>query len=201
MLDAWNAAPHRYFAAYRRRDDRRLLGHSVIDEFHTLSSPIFFAPHSLLGKVYDAGISLGHRRDPAMAIDQGWPPLCIGLEEGLNEAAEPPADWDHVLQAVIEEPAGRADTAWREPAVRRADVGPHHIEWVPIGEAGLFVTSAPLLPKQLGRLCEAAASMVSVAVSTGNRIQRAVRGAPLSVTALSENRLQELVRAAREIAG
>ncbi|MGB6335620.1 MAG: hypothetical protein WBG96_08410, partial [Thermoanaerobaculia bacterium] len=68
MVGEWNPPPQRFFAAYQRKGDYRwLLGHAVIDEFATISSPIFLAPRSLLGKIYNAGLSLGHKRDHEMA--------------------------------------------------------------------------------------------------------------------------------------
>lgn len=61
-----------------------------------------------------------------------------------------------------------------------------------LAEASIVVTSAPLLPKQLGYLCEAAASPVAIAVSVGNRLERVDEGAPLTVEALSQSRLSRL---------
>ncbi len=219
LLDRWDAPPHRYFAAYRCRGSfRRLLGHavidefaslsspiflaprallgnSVVDEFRTLSSPVFFAPHPLLGKIYDAGIGLGHRRHPEMGIDQGWPPLCVGLEE---PAPELPPSWQDRLQAALERPPD-GESAGGGP-MQRAEIGADHVDCLRIGEAAVLVTSAPLLPKQLGRLCEIPRRPVTVAVATGNRIERPARAAPLAVTAVSEARLEELLEAARAIA-
>src|SRR5437867_3451671 len=81
MREAWNAPAHRYFIAYSARQNfRNVLGLPVIDEFATISSPIFFAAPPMLGKIYNVGITLGHKRSPDMDIDTGWPPLCIGIE-------------------------------------------------------------------------------------------------------------------------
>lgn len=184
MLDAWNAPPSRYFAAYRCRGTYRwLLGHPVIDEFATISAPIFITPRALLGKIYNAGISLGHKRDPEMGIDLGWPPLCIGLDE---EAPELPDDWDLRLLGALQTNGDSASS------VRRKDFGDHLVESVEIGDAAVVVTSAPLLPKQLGYLCEAASSPVVVAVSVGNRLERVGEGLLRSVTALSQDKLTAL---------
>ena len=72
--ERWNAPPGRWFAAYRARDGFRwLMGNGVVDEYATISSPIFLGARDELGKIYNAGISLGHKRDPDMGLDLGWP--------------------------------------------------------------------------------------------------------------------------------
>lgn len=196
MLDVWNAAPRRYFAAYRSMGSYRwLLGHAVIDEFCTISSPIFLCPRALLGKIYNAGLSLGHRRDPEMGIDLGWPPLCVGLDV---PAPELPADWETRLLDAIE--VGPPDREGGVP-VRQTTVGEHEVEVLRLAEASIVVTSAPLLPKQLGYLCEAAASSVAIAVSVGNRLERVDDGAPHAVEAMSLDRLSSLYGVVEELAG
>jgi len=187
MLDVWDASPSRYFAAYSCSGSYRwLLGHPVIDEFATISSPIFLAPRSLLGKIYNAGISLGHQRDPEMGIDLGWPPFCVGLDA---PAPELPSNWEaRLLDAVAAEGAsgeGAGDTL----PIRRGRLEEHEVECLKVGEASIFVTSAPLLPKQLGYLCKAGLTPLVVAVSVGNRLERVSEGKPRSVTALSQERL------------
>ena len=197
MLDVWNAAPSRYFAAYRCAGSYRwLLGHPVIDEFATISSPIFLAPRSLLGKIYNAGLSLGHRRDPEMGIDQGWPPLCVGLDA---PAPELQSDWEaRLLDAVaVEAPPGESPDEAAE--VRRATSAGYQVEGLRIGEASILVTSAPVLPKQLDYLCEAASSAVAVAVSVGNRLERVGEGGQRAVSALSQERLEGLFPVAQEL--
>jgi hypothetical protein len=190
MLDVWDAPPSRYFAAYRCSGFYRwLLGHPVIDEFATISSPIFLTPRALLGKIYNAGLSLGHQRDPEMGIDQGWPPLCVGLEV---PAPELPGDWEaRLLEALAADGAPGEGTGVAN-AVRRRSFGEHAVECVQLGEACLVITSAPLLPKQLSHLCEAGSSAVVVAVSLGNKLERVIEGAPHSVNALSQRRLSAL---------
>ncbi len=111
MLDRWDAPPSRYFAAYRARGPQRwILGHSVVDEFGSISSPVFLAPRSLLGKTYNAGISLGHRRDPEMGLDLGWPPLCIGID---RPAPSLPPDWETRLLTSICAPSARSRSSIR----------------------------------------------------------------------------------------
>ena len=65
-----------------------MMGHAVVDEFATVSAPLFFSPPDQLGKIYNAGISLGHRRDPELGLDQGWPPFCAGIPESKNRSEE-----------------------------------------------------------------------------------------------------------------
>jgi len=193
MLDEWNASPSRYFAAYRCRGAyRSLLGHPVIDEFATISSPIFICPRSLLGKIYNAGISLGHKRDPEMGIDLGWPPLCVGLEESVPELAP---DWEARLLGAVQK-SGES-----ESGVRRMDHDGYAIECVKVGEATIVATSAPLLPKQLSRLCEAGSSPVVVAVSTGNRLEPVAAGSPRELSALSQDRVTALHGVVGALAG
>ena len=66
------------------------------------------------------------------------------------------------------------------------------MEGLQIGEASIVVTSAPLLPKQLAYLCEAASSAVVVAVSLGNRLERVVEAGRRTVSALSRRDLSSL---------
>ncbi|MGB5549176.1 MAG: hypothetical protein WBO74_01655 [Thermoanaerobaculia bacterium] len=187
MLDVWNASPSRHFAAYRCSGSYRwLLGHPVIDEFATISSPIFLAPRSLLGKIYNAGISLGHQRDPEMGIDLGWPPLCVGLDA---PAPELPSNWEARLLEALAAKGVPGEGAGDTLPIRRGRFGEHEVECLKVGEASIFVTSAPLLPKQLGYLCEAGLTPLVVAVSVGNRLERVSEGEPRSVTALSQERL------------
>jgi hypothetical protein len=194
MLDVWNAPASRYFAAYRCSGSWRwLLGHPVIDEFATISSPVFLAPRTLLGKIYNAGLSLGHRRDPEMGIDLGWPPLCIGLDEPAPELS---LDWEARLLEAIASGGSSGEAAGEVVPVRRAAFAEHQVEALRLTEASIVITSAPLLPKQLS---EAASSPVAVAVSLGNRLERVGEGALRSVDALSQNRLSALCVVVEEV--
>jgi len=191
MLDEWNASPSRYFAAYRCRGAyRSMLGHPVVDEFATISAPIFLAPRSLLGKIYNAGISLGHKRDPEMGIDLGWPPLCLGLDE---PAPELPSDWETRLLEAVQT---NGDAV---PRLRRKDRDGHEVETLQIGGATIVATSAPLLPKQLSHLCEAASNSVVVTVSLGNRLERVRGGTLRTVDALSQDKLSSLYSVVEEL--
>lgn len=197
MLDVWDAAPSRYFAAYRCSGSYRwLMGHPVIDEFATISSPIFLGPRSLLGQIYNAGISLGHKRDPEMGIDRGWPPLCVGLDK---PAPELPPDWEEGLLDAITTEESHGEAAAGGPHVRRRTLGEHSVEYLRVGEASVVVTSAALLPKQLGYLCESVASPVVVAVSAGNRLEPVTAGSPHTVHARSQEKLAGLFTVVQEL--
>jgi len=191
MLDEWNAPPSRYFTAYLARGSSRgIVGHPVVDEFATLSSPIFLTPRPLLGKIYNAGISLGHLRDAEMALDLGWPPFCVGVD---LPAPALPATWEqHLLQAVqgpvendlAEEPMGSLTTA---------SFPTHEVKRYQWADATVVVVSAALLPRQLERVCEVIKAPVAVAVAVGNRVERGENSKPRTVTAASESKLEKIV--------
>jgi hypothetical protein len=197
LIDAWNSPPRRYFAAYRVRGPYRwLLGHPVVDEFATISSPIFLTPRRHLGKIYNAGLSLGHRRDPEMGIDLGWPPLCVGLD-----LPAPPleADWESRLLSAIEAPSPVPGGIPPEIRFQTRAVDRYQLQFLTAKDATVLVTSAPLLPEQLSRLCETAPTELAVAVSIGNRLERAIEAAPQKVSSLSEESLLKLLNAARDM--
>lgn len=179
----WNEAAHRYFIAYHAQNDfRHVLGLPVIDEFATFSSPIFFAPIPILGKMYNAGISLGHRRDPEMSIDLGWPPLCVGYDA---PAPELPEGWEARLLAEVQRSKG---------AEERGSKGAegYEVQRITVGETEVFATNAPLLPKQLRRIAQNGAAPFRIAFATGNRLTRAEKASPLNLLSLSEAELAKL---------
>jgi hypothetical protein len=193
MVAPWDEPPRRRFVAYRCRGGfRTLLGHAVIDELATLSSPIFFGPARLAGKLYDAGLTLAHRRDPEMAVDLGWPPLVVGLDE---PAPELPGDWQAQLLAALERPAVVGEPG----AGARHELSGHWLQRLDVGAATLWVTDAPLLPKQLGRLCEVSSAPLTLAVGVGTVLERRPAGEPAPVAAAGEAGLQELLAVAREM--
>ncbi len=182
----------RLFAGYRVRGGfRRLLGQGVLDEFGTLSSPILLAPAELLGRIYDFGIAFGFRYDAELPLDGGWPPICIGLE---RPAPELPADWESELAAVIAgpPPAAGAAAGYR---LERLRVGSRRLDRLRLGEAVVLATDAPLLPQQLGRLCEAAGGAVALAVACGQRLTRSGDGRPAAIAVAAESELAELAAA------
>lgn len=180
LVETWNASAHRYFLAYRVRGDfRHVLGLPVVDEFGTFSTPIFFGPVPLLGQLYNVGITLGHQRSPDMSIDLGWPPVCVGIQS--DRSAEP--DWETKLLAAIKEVKS-------EKAVTKKPE--HDIQRHRINEVDILATDAPLLPRQLQRLCDLSSSPLSIAFATGNRVS-GQNGKLLSVQVASEATLKQVI--------
>jgi len=203
MLEAWDAAPGRYFSGYRHRGGfRMLLGQGVVDEFCTVSAPILVAPAALLGDVYDVGMRLADLRDVEAPIDQGWPPLTIGIE-GL--AVDAQAGWQAALLGALK--AGKGEPAAPWPVhIGRSEAGDYGIEILRVTaggatDASVIVTDAPLLPEQLERLADQDDAAVSIAVSTGNRLPRIEEGALQHARVASEQTLAALCRALQGIPG
>jgi hypothetical protein len=187
LIGKWNAPAHRYFLAYRAQGNfRQVLGLPVVDEFATFSSPIFFTSESMLGKIYNAGISLGHMRDPEMGIDLGWPPLCIGTKD---RSAELPENWESALLNRIKEE--QAIISENEENL----VDGYKFQKVQIAGIDVYATDAPLLPKQLKRICQLSANPFSIAFSIGNKLTPQKNATPLSVKAISESSLNALLQA------
>ena len=181
LVENWNAPAHRYFLSYRILGDfQHVLGLPVVDEFATFSTPIFFGPKSLLGRLYNLGITLGHQRNPEMPLDQGWPPICVGLDS--DQPAE--TDWeDRLLDAIKSRKAGPP-----QPENSGLKTQQHRI-----GETSICATNLPLLPRQLKRLCQLSRLPLSIAFSTGNRIT-GQDGKLLSLDVASEDNLKQLLR-------
>lgn len=191
MLDEWDAPPSRFYAAYSVRGAGRwILGHPVVDEFATISSPIFVTPRSLLGKIYNAGISLGHLRDAEMALDSGWPPLCVGVDLPPPDL---PADWEQQLLEMIQGSSIDTPRSRHQGHLQSRSFPTHDLELYRLADAVVVVVSAALLPRQLARVCEAVQSSVAIALSVGNRIVRSDRGQPGTVRMVSEATLLKIV--------
>ena len=187
MIEPWNAPGGRYFISYRALNDfRSVLGLPVIDEFATFSSPIFFCPTPILGKIYNAGISLGHKRDPEMGIDLGWPPLVIGYEGTAPEFKD---QWE---QQLLEE-IMKAREQGSRGAGEIITLDEYEVRRLKIGECEIFATNAPLLPKQLQRIAQLSNAPFSIAFSTGNRLTAQKNAQPLVVQAASEASLMRIV--------
>ena len=198
--EAWNAPAGRWFCSYQTRAGYRwLMGHAVVDEFATVSAPLFFSPPDQLGKIYNAGISLGHRRDPELGLDQGWPPFCAGIPESKNAPraeGEPEILAALMTPPVFATPAPMPDVQYQEGKLRG-----HGLEHWRFG-AGVscFATDVPLLPRQLQRLCGADVGSLTLALSLGNRLPRLRNGALGQVNSASEAVLTELLALAAELA-
>ncbi len=186
------AGPGRFFGAWESAGrGGRLLGQGVLDEFGTLSSPVLLCHPMNLGRVYDAGLTLAHRRDPELPIDAGWPPLCVGTaalppdlalewQERLF-AALASADPDSLLEIGVDAASELVIGSWRLTALAWSD-------------AAVVATDAPLLPRQLRRLAAAVPGVLTVAFATGNRLAGSSRGVPLAVRVASEATVDELAR-------
>ena len=76
-------------------------GLQVAQDFGTFSSPIVLCNSTAVGIAYDALISFGHERDEGLPIDNAWPPLVIGLDDGyLNDLRQRRLTHDQVLQVI-----------------------------------------------------------------------------------------------------
>ncbi len=76
-------------------------GLHVAQDFGTFSSPIVLCNATTVGIAYDALISFGHEREQDLPIDNAWPPIVIGLDDGyLNDLRQRRVTHDGVLQAI-----------------------------------------------------------------------------------------------------
>jgi len=74
----------------------------VSSDFGTFSSPIVLCNSTTIGIAYDALITLGHQRADDLPIDNAWPPLVIGIDDGfLNDQRQRRLDHDAILQLVL----------------------------------------------------------------------------------------------------
>jgi hypothetical protein len=175
LIENWNATPHRYFLAYRTLGNfRHVLGLPVVDEYATFSTPIFFGPIPLLGQLYNVGITLGHQRDPEMGLDQGWPPICVGIES--DQLAKP--GWEEQLLSAIKNERPKEDQDLYQS--------------VRIGNVDVFASKTPLLPRQLRRICQISKMSFAIAFSTGNRIS-GKKGKLLNIEVASEREVDNII--------
>lgn len=200
-IEAWDAAPGRFFVAYRSLGHfSRLLGQGVVDEFYTISGPILIAPASIIGGVYDAGMRLADDRDPEAPIDQGWPPLTIGIETIPPALAE---GWQSQFLAAIKAGKSIAAAPWVS-RIKTLNAGTYSVSKLSCTANGIesvacYVTDAPLLPQQLLRVAETGDALICVAVSTGNRLPRVANGVDQQIDVASEKQLLDIVRVAKKI--
>lgn len=76
-------------------------GLHVAQDFGTFSSPIVLCNATTVGIAYDALISFGHERDEDLPIDNAWPPIVIGLDDGyLNDLRQRRVTHDEVLRTI-----------------------------------------------------------------------------------------------------
>ena len=200
FLEPWNSPPGRFFVAYKARHGfRGLIGNGVVDEFHTISAPLFITPLPLLGKVYDAGMALADRRDVEAPLDLGWPPLCIGLDMDAPALAD---DWQKEFLDVLTDAKPGGVSSWH-PTGGSQTLGDFEVEVIRCGgpdltsQVTVIGTTAPLLPGQLERLADVDNSGLTAVVATGNRVIRSKDDQPQDIASVSELILAELVATTR----
>lgn len=94
-----------------------LTGLGVAEDFGTFSSPIVLAPAAAVGAVYDALIQHGLGRDSGLSTVAGWPPVVVGVDDGLWNPARV------VHQVVREEYLTRALSAAAAGPVAEGNAG------------------------------------------------------------------------------
>lgn len=201
LLERWDARPGRFFVGYRTRHGFvALLGNGVVNEFRTISGPILLSPTTLLGGIYDAGMRLADARDVEAPIDQGWPPLTVGVDA---VAPQRPDNWMSQFLDAMRTETGDGSPPWEYSLSNsrvehdllsgfRCHVNGHVA-------ATIIVTDAPLLPQQLEQLAGNDDAPITIAVSTGNRLPRITADELHNVAAVSELRLATLSAAVREL--
>jgi hypothetical protein len=201
MFERWDAAPGRFFAALRTRGTfTALLGHSVVDEFRTVSGPILLAPAATIGGIYDAGMRLADARDLEAPIDQGWPPLSIGIEVA---APARPDDWIAGFLDAIQHQTSTGTAPWQYN-LRDARAGDYRLKRLHCVSdrqraATIIATDAPLLPQQLQRLADCGDAPVTVAVALGNRLPRVEVSELQRIDVISEQQLALLLSAVQRL--
>lgn len=191
MLEPWDARPGRFFVGYRRRRTfTDLLGHGVVDEFQTISGPLFISPRQIIGGIYDSGMRLADLRDVEAPIDQGWPPLTIGVDVKVLPR---PDDWQQQLLEAVQSRKDSGNAPWVSD-LQTTFSGEWETERLQChaGERlllSVIVTSAPMLPQQLERLADRDDAPFTVAISTGNRLPRVEDQELHEVSVISEREL------------
>jgi hypothetical protein len=178
-------------------DTASTLGNSVVDEFRTISGPILITPSAMLGGVYDVGLHLADARNPGLPIDQGWPPLTVGIDVATPEK---PADWKERLLRAIRRQESDGSAAWTNESFTgrsedyRLQVLQCHV--ADVHAVTVIATDAPMLPQQLERLADTDTASLTIAVSVGNRLPRVAADTFHQVDVLSEQQLGSLLAAA-----
>lgn len=76
-------------------------GRQVAADFGTFSSPIVLCNSTTVGIAYDAMISYGHQRAEDLPIDNAWPPLVIGIDDGyLNDLRQRTVSHDAIFDLI-----------------------------------------------------------------------------------------------------
>jgi hypothetical protein len=150
--------------------------------------------------VYDAGLRLADARDQEAPIDQGWPPLVIGLDVDAPERVE---GWVTQLLDAIHQQRSTGSTPWKSTMTGQK-FGDYYLQILRCSVAGhqaatVVATDAPMLPQQLERLGDFDAAPVTIAISVGNRLPRVVADEHHQIDVISEQQLATLVAGAERI--
>jgi D-aminopeptidase len=89
----------------------------VVEDLGTFSSPIVLVPAPAVGKAYGALIQHGLERDPGLSTAAGWPPLVLGVDDGLWNPART------VHDTVVEQHLARALSAAAAGPVLEGNAG------------------------------------------------------------------------------
>lgn len=202
MLESWDAPPGRFFVDYRARHGyTAVIGNGVIDEFRTISGPILIAPAKIIGGVYDAGMLLADERDVELPIDQGWPPLTIGVAVAAPAMQD---GWEAGLLAVMQGAHNSDEFGLWQSRLRATGDDKVKVEVLQCALGGrpvatVIVTNASLLPQQLGCLVDTDDADMTVAVATGNRLPRVAGGEMHAVDVVGESTLRSITQQLRAL--
>ncbi|HVK67686.1 MAG TPA: P1 family peptidase [Polyangium sp.] len=90
------------FGAYVAGGGLSWTGVEVAEDFGSFASPIVLCNATSVGAAYDALITRGHKRDPELPVDDGWPPIVVGIDDGyLNDLRRRRVKHDDVLAACV----------------------------------------------------------------------------------------------------
>lgn len=199
MFEKWDAIPGRFFVGYRSRHGfNALLGNGVVDEFRTISGPVLIAPSPILGGAYDVGLRVADARDLEAPIDQGWPPLSVGIDVAAPDSRD---GWKEQLLSAIQRQENDESAPWTNESFTE-NCGSYRIQiWkchvAAVCAVTIITTDAPMLPQQLERLADVDSAPVTIAVSVGNRLPRIAKNELHQVDVISEEQLTSLLIAAQ----
>lgn len=92
-----------FIGSYARGNWNEWTGLHVAQDFGTFSSPMVLCNSTTVGLAYDALITFGHQRDAGLPIDNAWPPIVIGIDDGyLNDQRQRRLTHDDVLRTIRE---------------------------------------------------------------------------------------------------
>jgi D-aminopeptidase len=90
-----------FIGSFARGNWNEWTGLHVAQDFGTFSSPIVLCNATTVGIAYDALITFGHEREKDLPIDNAWPPVVIGIDDGyLNDLRQRRVTHDDVLRTI-----------------------------------------------------------------------------------------------------